>query len=219
MCQPPVLVSNVTARISAPSVQQSLAFGAGAASSAEAVNGQLHVQALASLFPRAPASSGIVNAYVGSQLMLSLTQTVARSSATGVHRAVLRTANVHVDRSMVRVAFQLHDALGNVDVLQPSSANVVLRLRFESQIEESACDPSHVDDASQYHVAQCSRTSLPSSWFATGGVAVAEVVLKESGSTIDTLVAGSLTVNAQPAWHGGLSTVHGSVVGPGLARR
>ena len=210
MCQPHVLVSNVTARISAPSVQQSLAFGAGAASSAEAVNGQLHVQALASLFPRAPASSGNVNTYVGSQLMLSLTQTVARSSATGVHRAVLRTANVHVDRSMVRVAFQLHDALGNVDVLQPSSADVVLRLRFESQVEESACDPSHVDDASQYHVAQCSRTSLPSSWFVTGGVAVAEVVLKESGSTTDTLVAGNLAVNAQPAWHGGLSTVRTS---------
>ena len=75
------------------------------------------------LSPPAPSSSGSVNVYLGSELMATRHQTIARNAAIGVHRAILRTPDAHVDRTVVRVAFQVRDALGNVDVLQPGSSN------------------------------------------------------------------------------------------------
>ena len=58
-------------------------------------------------------------------------------------------------------------------VEQPSSGDVVLQLTLGGSTVESSCDVSNVDDASAYHVAFCSASSLPESWFDGGGVASA----------------------------------------------
>lgn len=113
----------------------------------------------------------------------------------------LCTQQVWVDRTRVRVAYQVKDAEGSVRVTRPSRVEMRLSLPGAPQ-QTSSCDTSYTQDSSQLYVAYCSST-LPASWFVNGTAGRASIVvaLRTEDNSADLATAtGSLTVITRPAW-------------------
>ena len=137
-------------------------------------------------------------------------QRAARASA------ILRTRNVYIDNSYVRVAYQLKDSKGNTNI-DTSGLSVKLTLSTPS----TSCNGASPADgcpsisartttcgspSSASGIGLCSVT-LSTSWFARNAISTATVTATYSNVAYATAVAAtSLHIVGQPPWYSSMDT-------------
>jgi len=120
-----------------------LAYGAAPVIELAAAGGASYSREFDALYPAAPDSTGSVLASIAGRQYESASQVAARPPPVAVHAAVLRTPEAHVDRTRVRVDYQLRDATGGVRTAAPD-APARLQLVMGALSAEAACDPAQV---------------------------------------------------------------------------
>ena len=180
---------------------------------------------LGSLSSPAAEAAGTVSAAlqgVPYPATLSSVRMAARRATSG--HAVLRTADVFVDRARVLVAYQLRDGAGDVHV-EMAGLTVGLRLELDDgsgRTTYTACDTGGVGRPSSHHVGGCDVPSLPDAWWAaaaaaaasaSGEVARATATLRISyagdadESALEVPLPAPLSLHAPPAWRQPSSSV------------
>ena len=182
----------------------SLALGIAAPTSAVV---DRHNRSFGFLYSPGPLGVGRVQAVVQGRPYLTVAQAVQRARATRL-LAELRTPRAHVDRSYVRVAFQLLDALNNVQV---AAAGLVVQMvvseASSGEQRSVACNTDGVRQEARYFLGFCTLSSLPSSWFTSGGAASVSVGARYGGVEFASIEAGVISLAAQPAWYTNLAAV------------
>ena len=152
---------------------------------------------LTALYEAQQQGSGNVLVSIQGKQYLSRSQTVAKRDAVSI-AAVLRTVNAWADRVKVRVAYQLKDKYGSSMVNTPSSVDMVLGAPSSSvlsPVSQGCSVPAALT------IGHCSTASLLQTWFTasarTSGITVS---VRVGGVLVDSVTAGTLTLNAVPSW-------------------
>ena len=154
------------------------------------------------LYLHAPDVSSPLFTYIQTKQYLVQTQTAVREYASSIS-LVVRTANVWVDRTIVRVAYQVKDTHGSVIVAMVRKVTMVVQLG-SSQLS-TTCNTEYTEQSEQSYVAYCSLGSVPGSWFDSSlPQGTASVILSlRNAQDSDTIsqAAGSLAVRQPPRWY------------------
>ena len=163
--------------------------------------GLIYTRPFAPLGEPAPGASGRLYARIQGRQYLDSTQDAALARASSV-RGVLRTTSTYVDRRGVQVAFQLHDARGNVRVLTSGIA-VEMRLSTSGLSSVSTtCNVDGLNHASSHYLGYCA-VELPHAWFASSRVASATLSVSYGGEQVAAIVLTTpVQVVQRPSWYG-----------------
>ena len=205
-CQAPQLTGGLEVVLGSPPGAASglLAYGAAPVVELGAAGGASYSREFDALYLGAPGSTGAVQASVAGKQYQSAAQVAARPPPVAVHAAVLRTPEAHVDRTRVRVDYQLRDVTGGVRTAAPDVAPR-LQLVMGALSAEVACDPAELT-SDAFMLRSCALLGLDDAWFVAGGTAAVSLSLMVDGVE-SVATAGQLTVVARPAWHGSLGGV------------
>ena len=117
-------------------------------------------------------------------------------------RVVLRTRHAHVDRRTVRVALQLRDAFGNVDILTTGlKLTMVVASSPPEKTQRKRCTTANLAAARSHHLGSCLLSALPKAWFDTPGTATVRIEAQYGSAVVAIGEAGQeLTLHGKPSW-------------------
>ena len=203
MCLPPALVEGVNAQIrSGRGEGDSLVFGlVGSDASTPTAKGVADSRVLGRSFAPATRQSGYVRAFIQTREYphLATRQTAALRDAA-VLQGVIRTQSAWVDRTLIRISFQLKDDLGSPLVNTLSYGIVELRVTSGMLDITSTCDGM---PSGSFYLGYCAITHADAAWFAGDG-ADANVEIRASLPATQTSISaalGSIQFIGQPAWY------------------
>ena len=204
-CEPAYLVDGVSAQIRSghDNDGEQLVFGRiGSHESTPTDTGITSSLALARSFAPASSQSGFVRAFIQTREYPSLAtkQTAALRGAAAL-QGVCRTGRAWVDRTRLRISFQVKDDLGSPLVNEHSYSGVRLLVTNGSLSIDVLC--GSMPSPTHFYLGHCSVTDADQAWFAGKGT-IAEVsiqaTLAEKAANISAAL-GSIQFVGQPAWY------------------
>ena len=180
-------------------------------------------------WPPPSRGSGDVSAFIQTRPYPGLDTQQAASLLSAVSLdGVIRTTQAWVDRSQLRIAFQLKDSYGSPRVDAASVRRVVLVVTSGLRSRTTTCDSTRISRSSDHYLGSCSVPSLAEDWFGAGGSeATVSVQMTPSGGEASevTVSLGSVQLVAKPTWYDSRLRSTGQIVdvappghsdGPGL---
>lgn len=133
------------------------------------------------------------------------------NATTGVYlkpavkvNGLLRTPTAYGDRSVVLIAFQLHDAMHNTQV-ETAGLNVSATITHDATQDRVfiMCNVSGLSFKRSHYLGQCHLESLPSPWFQVSSTSTASVVISVAYRGQDACyekLERKLTLMGVPSW-------------------
>ena len=161
-----------------------------------------HARQFHMLYPPTPDSTANVSVtYEYQQEAIGAQVRAAFLHASNV-TTLLRTTDAYADRSVLLLAYQLHDTNGNVRVRTSNLSVTVTLTRSSSEDAHIVeCDTSGLTSILSHYLGYCRAAALPEPWFRDSGTASLSLAVSYDGIVEQrSTVADLLTLHKEPSW-------------------